>query len=275
MLLANFKAAGKLRNLRVTVYVLAIACFSYLFWPTLEDVNHHVLGNTVYPAAKPGYKPVDLNGILMYASEVKLVHKYLRRGVKNYLEWGSGGSSFNFPQYVSGRVVSIEHDKEWCDKVKRGLNRTKNIYINSNRVEVRCVSVERGTGGWGVNSPFEEGSYPVFKEYIDEISKASTVTKGRSIEFTKWDFVLIDGRARVDAAIKSLSFIGNNSVVVLHDSWRTRWKYAEVFDYYNVVEESISFWSQGVVVMKRKPKFSYLEGRPFLVQKILDAKYNL
>jgi len=199
----------------------------------------------------------------MSTGELNLLLKYLTQDVTNYLEWGSGGSTENFPRYVTGRYVSIEHDKAWCAKVKARV---------SSRVELRCVSVARGTGGWGLHYPFEEGTYPVFKKYVDEIAEVSKVTKG---SYLYWDFVLIDGRNRVDAAIKALSFIRNNSIAALHDSHRLRKHYSDVLKYYDVVEEYIPQDARGLAILKRKKEFAQFEGRPEMAQKIIDYKYNL
>lgn len=132
-------------------------------------------------------------------------------------------------------------------------------------VEVHCVSVPRGTGGWGKKSPFEEGDYRVFRKYIDEIEHLNQ---------KKWDFVLIDGRARVAAAIKALSFLRSDSVVVLHDSWRMVTRYSEIRKYYDVVAETKTMWNQGIAVLRRKEKFAGLEGRKDLVQEILNKAYG-
>ncbi len=245
---------------RVAAY-LGVVFIAYLIWPHSEDVSHKVFGKNMYPPVKEGYKSVDLNKILMTASELKKVLSYLKRDVRTYLEWGSGGSTLNFPQYVSKRVVSIEHDKEWCEKMQHDVKDTAKV-----KIEVHCVPVPRGTMGWGRKSPFEEGDYRVFRKYIDEIDNLKQAT---------WDFILIDGRARVDAAIKALSYVRNDSIVVLHDSWRMRWKYGEVYDYYDVIDETLGVWNQGVAIMKRKPSFAHLQGRKDRTQAILSRKYNL
>lgn len=241
-----------------------VATFLLVLWlvlPSSDDVAHRVFGHTMVPATKEGVQDLNLSKILMSRSEVKVVLKYLKNGVNTYLEWGSGGSTQNFPEYVSGRAVSIEHDKAWCARMRDVLRGKKGV-----PVEMRCVPVARGTMGWGINSPFEEGDYLVFRSYVDEIDRLGQ---------QNWDFILIDGRARVDVAIKALSYLRNDSLVVLHDTWRTRWKYGAVYDYYDVVEETITMWSQGVAVMKRKKELAYLEGKQELVQKILDEKYGL
>ncbi len=187
--------------------------------------------------------------------------KYVSRNISTYLEWGSGGSTYHFPQYVSKRVVSIEHDKKWCEKVKGEVAGTTKV-----PVEMRCVEVARGTDGWGTRDPFEEGNYKVFRAYIDEIDKLGA---------KNWDFILIDGRARVDAAIKALSYLRDDSILVLHDTWRLVRSYRDIYNYYDLVDQSYTVWNQGIGVFKRKKKLAYLEGRRDLVQKILNKKYGL
>lgn len=217
--------------------------------------------------SRPPQPVVDMSSIWMASDEINLLVKYLKRGVKNSLEWGSGGSTLNFPRFVSGRYVSIEHNIEWCNTVKSRLSLASETLRD--KVELRCVSVPPGTGGWGINNPYEEGAYPVFKKYIDEIENPEVAKPG-----TYYDFILIDGRDRVDASIKALSFIRTNSVVALHDSRRMDYTYGEVHKYYDVVEENRE-GPQGLAILKRKKEFANLEGRPDLVQKIIDDKYNL
>lgn len=248
-------------QLRTGAYIAAFLLLAWLLRPSPQDVAHRIFGQNMVPSTKKGVEALNLSNILMTRSEANVVLKYLRRDVHTYLEWGSGGSTVNFPQYASTRAVSIEHDKSWCDKMRESVKEQRGV-----KVEMRCVPVKRGTKGWGLRSPFEEGNYLVFRSYIDEIDR---------LQQQSWDFVLIDGRARVDAAIKALSYLRNDSIVVLHDSWRMRWKYGEVYDYYDVVEETLLMWNQGVAILKRKPAFAYVEEKPELVQGILNRKYHL
>jgi len=227
--------------------------------------NYESIRNRIHTKPPPIANSIptkDFSSVWMDPGELNLLLKYLKRDVTNYLEWGSGGSTEHFPRYVSGRYVSIEHDAAWCNKLKSRV---------SKKVELRCISVPRGTLGWGISSPFDEGTYPVFKEYVDEIATVSRKTK-------YWDFVLIDGRCRVDAAIKALSFIRDSSVVALHDSGRMynvthKKDYRELQNYYDVVEEFLP--RTGLSILKRKDIFARLEGHPELAQKIIDRKYNL
>ncbi|CAN8061946.1 unnamed protein product [Agarophyton chilense] len=203
---------------------------------------------------------VDYSVIWMSELEVNLVLRYMRK-VNTYLEWGSGGSTYNFPQFAK-RAHSIEHDQKWC------LRMTKEISLRPelSHLKYHCVPIPRGTKGWGIKSAFKEGSYEAFKPYIDQIENLGEPS---------FDMVLIDGRARVDAAIKALSFLKRKSVVVMHDAERiwTYRIYANVTKYYDIIDSVGGHGRQGLAIMKRKRNYSSLQGNHSAVQEILDNKY--
>lgn len=257
-------------RIRAAALIIIVACFTVPMFILMFRHYETVLRNSRLQVSTTN-TGTGFGSIWMSSGEIDLLLKYLKRDVTNYLEWGSGGSTVHFPRHVTGRYVSIEHNTAWCNEVK---SRLSSMPVNSknDHVELRCISVPRGTGGWGKYHPLEEGSYPVFKKYVDEIAVVSQTSSGAS---TYWDFVLIDGRDRVDAGIKTLSFIRNNTTVALHDSKRLREHYRPLQDYYDVAEEHIPDGQRGLAILKRKKEFAHFEGRPELAQKILEAKYNL
>lgn len=200
--------------------------------------------------------------VWMSPMEVNLVLRYMH-GVKNYFEWGSGGSTFNFPQFASDSSVSVEHNEEWCQHVRETIAENESLQ----KLAYYCIPVPRGHMGWGVKNAFEEGTYPIFKKYIDQIDRAG---------HQRYDLILIDGRARVDAAIKALSYQDQQSVVVLHDAARI-WdrRYKEVLKYYSVKDTCGGDDRQGIAILKRKPEFRKLEKNHTAVQEILNEKYGL
>lgn len=207
-------------------------------------------------------RPVNYSEIWMSREETDVILRYMRKGVQKYLEWGSGGSTLNFAPLAHGKAYSIEHDKTWCnDMQKELLNKTL-----TDKIEYHCVSVEKGHRGWGLASPFEEGTYAQFDLYIDEIDKL-----GEPI----FDVVLIDGRARVSAAIKVLAYISKSSHVIVHDGKRIREKrkptrdYSDIEKYYDIVEYWAPPSSTGIAVLKRKAQWHWLQGNVNAVNKLL------
>lgn len=200
---------------------------------------------------------VSYPSIMMEPIEVDLLLRYMSN-VSTYLEWGSGGSTQNFPQFATARVVSIEHNLPWCE---RG---TKSFEANSNphKVDLRCVEVKEGYRGWRKE---DEGSYPAFQAYIDEID---------NLDQKSWDLVLVDGRARVDCAIKLLSYLHKDSVMVLHDADRLPGRYSEISSYYMPLRSVTGHKIPGIVAMRRLAEFDNLEGDHAAVQAILNDKYK-
>ena len=214
------------------------------------------------PDVRTGHRRrINRSLIWMGNREVDLVLRQLGN-VQTYLEWGSGGSTQNFAQFAKKRAVSIEHNSRWCRLVDRRLQ-AANV-----TVEMRCVEIKKGRAGWA--GGLTEGNYIQFRPYVDEISRLGQRT---------WDFVLIDGRARVDCAIKALSYISATSKVVLHDSERfsKRWNhmYLPMLEYYDVIESTGGPGRQGVALLMRKRAFQHLEGNHRAVQEILNERYKL
>lgn len=208
-------------------------------------------------------EPLNYSAIWMSQEEADVLLKYMQRGVRLYLEWGSGGSTLNFAPLTQGKAYSIEHDEIWCNQMRDELLARELAH----KVEIHCVPVRRGYLGWG-KSAFEEGTYKQFESYINEIDLL-----GESI----FDLILIDGRARVPAAIKSLAYISENSNVVIHDGKRIRKRdpshdYSDIEIYYDFTEYIASPEERGIAVLKRKPEWNWLEGNIKAVKKLLEER---
>jgi hypothetical protein len=57
----------------------------------------------------------------MSASEADMIRKYVKNS-NLYLEYGSGGSTFNFGPLAS-KAISIEHNDAWCKTVQDAISR--------------------------------------------------------------------------------------------------------------------------------------------------------
>ncbi|MBI4697818.1 MAG: class I SAM-dependent methyltransferase [Nitrospirae bacterium] len=115
------------------------------------------------------------------------------------LEWGGGYSTLYFPLFLknNSKWLSVEHDKDWAQKV-RDMNRNPDVEIFNEQPDHMP---------W--TDPNNDGSYDDLKSYIEYPSR-----------FGKFDFILIDGRARKDCLIKALDLVSDRGVVVLHDANR-------------------------------------------------------
>ena len=140
---------------------------------------------------------------LMRCREIEIIEELLKNlQPKNCLEWGAGYSTTFFPRFLdkNAKWSSIEHDKRWYTKIEK-MNKNHNskvFYIPPNRSPRR--------------EQYGDGSFTDFKDYIEFPKK-----------FGRFDFILVDGRARKHCLIKAHNLIKNKGIVVLHDANRKQY----------------------------------------------------
>ncbi len=166
---------------------IAPTFFSQMFYEYRDKVTSKISNNTIN---RPWMRFREI-GIL------KEVLKHLKP--RMCLEWGAGNSTVYFPEFLNedARWISIEHEKDWASKI-RSMN------LNSN-VEIFHVAPDNFP--W--SDEHEDGAYSDLLNYI-------TFPE----QFGKFDFILVDGRARSACLIKAHELIKKEGVVILHDANR-------------------------------------------------------
>jgi len=130
------------------------------------------------------------------------------------LEWGVGLSTLYFPKFLdkNAKWYAVEHDCQWSDKIKL-INKNKNVSINY---------VKPNHFPWtDVNG---DGAYSDLKDYVDFPDKLG-----------KFDFILVDGRARGECLEKARQILTQNGIIVLHDAQREYYHNALGFYKYGIV----------------------------------------
>lgn len=117
---------------------------------------------------------------------------------RNCLEWGTGYSTIYFPKFLNSdsRWTSVEHEKEWAGKIEA---------INKNR-NVRIFFIKPDHFPW--TDEYSDGAHSDLESYVNFPSG------------DKFDFILIDGRARRSCLEKARGILSDNGIVVLHDAER-------------------------------------------------------
>jgi len=136
----------------------------------------------------------------MRHKEIAIITELLERKKPKYcLEWGSGYSTYYFPKYLNENAlwISIEHDEYWANAIKHMI-----------RGNIKVYHIPPNNYPW--TDPHNDGSYADLKNYV-EFPKSLGM---------KYDFILIDGRARKDCLICALDLLNSEGVVVLHDANR-------------------------------------------------------
>lgn len=106
-------------------------------------------------------------------------------------EFGSGNSTIYYAKRAK-KVVSVEHDKEWFDKISASAPSNSEMVFS-----------ELQTGG--------------------EYSKMPSAME------QQFDIIIVDGRDRVNCCYNSISALSENGVVVLDDSERLKYNDARIF----------------------------------------------
>lgn len=125
------------------------------------------------------------------------------------IEWGCGFGTLYYAKHYQNfqSWVSIEHVREWADKI-RSMNSDPRLEI----IHVPANSSQMA-------DPYNEGSYEEFRDYVDYTDQLGTA-----------DFIMIDGRARVDCLRKAYEKLSSYGVVIVHDANRRYYdKYRELF----------------------------------------------
>lgn len=122
----------------------------------------------------------------------------LKKDHLDVLEWGSGGSTKHFSEFLTSKSisyswVSIEYNKKWAEKITQLRIPNCNIIlfdVGNDTLKQRNTNMD------------EYVNYP------------KTLNK-------KFDFILVDGRKRRRCLIEAKDILKENGLVALHDAQRT------------------------------------------------------
>lgn len=182
----------------------------------------------------------------MSDSEIETITKYLNKD-DVMLEWGSGGSTNYFPQFVK-EYYSIEHDTTWHAEISKD--------IPQNVVSFNLVEVDET-----LTDPTQKYQIKTYIDFVDNLG------------VQKFDKVLIDGRGRGWCAEKIVPYLNEDSVVFIHDYWQ-RPQYHIVERWFDVIDYVKD--GQSLVVLKLKKHLLQNEGKePMKISIIQPSRNNL
>lgn len=155
--------------------------------PNPEDIEKH----------KPFMNDIEVQAIVC---SLQLFHKPIQA-----LEWGSGNSPIYFSAHlpVQSEWISIEHDAEWAGKTKTMISEVGNDKIQLYHVP----AVDKWLDGMG------DGDYDTFRDYV---LFPTTLSK-------KFQFILVNGRARVECMQIGWMLLEDFGIMILHDAQRTQY----------------------------------------------------
>ncbi len=166
----------------------------------------------------------------IYKSEADLLVSKIK-DAKNYLEFGSGGSTYLSLLNSDAYVVSVESDQSWLNYMREWN------FIKKNEGK-RLVLYYANIG------ETKEMGYPLYesnKELFPDYSKKVFADYPK-----KYDVVLIDGRFRVACALQTILNSDDNVTILWHD-FPERPYYHEILKFLNI-EKTVD----RMVVLKKK-----------------------
>lgn len=163
---------------------------------------------------------IDTNGEALpwvTYSFIDFIKERLNKSQKVF-EYGSGSSTLFYAKRV-GKVVSVEHDQSWYQKI-----------VGSKPENAEMIFTKLETGG--------------------EYSKKAALLE------EKFDIIIVDGRDRVNCCLESIQALSPSGVIVLDDSERKEYEKARVFLKENHFKElSFSGISPGLFYLKATSVF--------------------
>lgn len=118
---------------------------------------------------------------------IRFIEKRLSPGMELF-EFGSGNSTRYFAQHV-GSITSVEHDRDWYEKVATTLPANANL---------------------------------VFRDLVRGGEYCKTATSSNR----KYDLIIVDGRDRVNCVRHSIDALKENGVLLLDDAQRSEYREA-------------------------------------------------
>jgi hypothetical protein len=152
----------------------------------------------------------------MQNDQIELIERILTSFKKiriDILEWGSGGSTVYFTRFLKNsnikyKWLSIEHHKGWHKRISKLLKYDDNVKF--------LLFPESLNDPRSIN----------FDQYV-----TAPRLQGKKIGFSKFDFILIDGRARARCLVEARFLIKPGGIILLHDAEREKYHYA--FGYFD------------------------------------------
>jgi hypothetical protein len=166
-------------------------------------------------------------------------------------EYGSGISTLYFSSKVK-EIHSIEHDKDWYEKMNEKLQKMEKQNYEYSLIEpdFQYEKDSRRTSSI-YNSQLENYQYSNFKKYVKSIDKYPD---------KYFDLIFIDGRARIACILHSIKKIQSGGFIVLDNSDEKQYKIAhkilkkyKKLDFFGIAPSNpylkytkISFWKMTI-----------------------------
>jgi hypothetical protein len=135
----------------------------------------------------------------MSAEEAALFLSFVRNS-RDYVEFGTGGSTVVASTHVKNSIISVDSSREWLDQVRAACA--------SSQTKPELIFIDIGpTGDWGV--PIDASTKSRWPDYHSKIWKIPDSAAA--------DLYFVDGRFRVACFAQIVLHCNPNAVIGIHD----------------------------------------------------------
>ena len=131
---------------------------------------------------------------------------------KRVFEYGSGGSTLYWLK-KGARCISIEHDKEWYNKVRA-------FVPNSPNLDYRLIEPQLSSNQELLKDPADPSSYATGDDRLRQFELSLYVKQIDGFPDEYFDIILIDGRARPSCIKHSASKVKPGGLLIVDNSDR-------------------------------------------------------
>lgn len=149
-------------------------------------------------------------------ASIKIFEKMLDKSMLG-LEYGSGKSSLFFAKRIK-HLTSVEHDEKWYSMISKTFNSKGITNVDYKLITKKNFDRTEATYTFYREYNLDKDSFNVMTSYHDYFSFAKTFPDN------SLDFIMIDGRARVECALNAIPKLKKDGMFVLDNSDRSRYK---------------------------------------------------
>lgn len=160
---------------------------------------------------------------------------------KLVVEYGAGASTIHIGNRLRdwGRLVSVEHDREWFAKVSG--------FLGDQDLENVILLLREPRTGKAIR-PWQRFSDRELAHYV--------VAPRTEVEDGTVDLVFVDGRQRINCALEAVPLLKAGGLLMIHDFWprfRYRTRLPELLEnYYYLLESPCLEKDQGMAVFRKR-----------------------
>ncbi len=146
---------------------------------------------------------------------IRVFEKILTKEMIGF-EYGSGNSTLFFAKHLK-HITSVEHNEGWFRIVETKLQQR-----NQNNIDYRFIPpatpITEHSYSFYKDYPLSENDFQIRKEYHDYF------TFVKEYPDNHFDFIMVDGRARVECCLNAIPKLKPGGIFVLDNSDRERYK---------------------------------------------------